>query len=542
MIRFRSIYGTIQNRLPDMEDMWSSCWTWLAFGSLLLAAVQIIASPEDQPARQSHTTSSPGISEPALSSGTPRSPRIAPDYTEVVIPPNLAPMNLAIQEPGTEYQIRLTGSRGQPLELRQSDPRIRFPPGEWKEILGTNRGGALRWNISVRNTAGEWTSYSPFENRVAEEDIDPYIIYRRLRPLYSSYKHLGIYQRNLETFEEKPVLRNSAIDHGCVNCHTFVQGAPDRFAISLRGRFGTPTFLIDSNRISRIDTKMGYLSWHPSGKLLVYSANAISQFFHIAGPINRDINDPRSDLAIFHLSSRTIEKPAAIAVPDRNENWPCWAPDGHYLYYCSAPAVALRDIPNLRYDLLRVSYDPDQNRWGTPETLVSGVEHRMSMHQPRPSPDGHHLALTASDTGSFPLFRPASDLFLLNLESRKLERLPINSDHAETWHCWSSNGRWFVFGSRGLDGVFARILISHVTPGAQFSKPLLMPQEDPAYYDTCLDNFNVPELARGPIRISEEELARAYKTPQNTIEPAEQGPSAPGRAPGQNKVSDNPYE
>jgi len=469
-------------------------------------------------------------------------PRIAPDYLDVVIPPNLAPLNLTIQEPGTEYQLRLSGSRGQPLELRQSHPHVRFPLREWKELIETNRGGALRWNIAVRAPAGEWTSYAPFESRVAEEEIDPYIVYRRLHPLFTSYKHMGIYQRNLETFDERPVVRSDTFEHGCVNCHTFLQGAPDRFAISFRARSGTPTLLIDSNRISRIDIKMGYLSWHPNGRLLAFAANEITQFFHLAGPANRDIYEPHSDINIFHLDDGTVEKPAAIAAPDRNENWPCWAPDGRHLYYCSAPTVALRDVRNFRYDLLRIPYDPDQNRWGKPETLVSGADHSLSAHQPRVSPDGRYLVFTATESGSFPLFRSDSDLFLLRLDTREVEPLTIiNSDQADTWHCWSSNGRWLVFGSRRLDGVFARLLITHVDPAARFSKPLLLPQEDPAYYDTCLDNFNAPELIRGPVQISEEELARAVNSPGNRTGPAGQESSAPDRAPDRSTNSDNPY-
>ena len=534
-------HARTQNRQIDVEGARGSWRIWLVCGCLLLAGVRSAASPAVPPDPLSGRASPAGVRETATPSEAPRLPRLAPDYLDVVIPPNLAPLNLVIQEPGTEYQLSVRGSHGQPLELRQSHPRIRFPLREWKELLGTNRGDALRWNIAVRGPAGEWIHYAAFENRVAEEEIDPYLVYRRLRPLYSSYKHLGIYQRQLETFEEKPVLRNDTIEHGCVNCHTFLQGAPDRFALSFRARSGTPTLLIDSNQISRIDTKLGYLSWHPNGKLLAFSDNTITQFFHMAGPLNRDIYDPRADINILHVDSRTVEKPAAIAAPDRSENWPCWSVDGRHLYYCSAPAVTFRDAHNFRYDLLRIPYDPDRNRWGEPETLISGAEHHLSIHQPRASPDGRCLVLTVTESGSFPLFRADSDLFLLRLDNRKLEPLPINSNQADTWPCWSSNGRWLVFGSRRLDGVFARLLITHVDPAGRFSKPLLLPQEDPAYYDTCLDNFNVPELVRGPIRISEEELARAVNTPGHKTEPTGRESSPRDRTPDPSPIPDDPY-
>lgn len=530
-----------RTRRTDAADA-GVCWRiWLVCAGLLLSGVRGVAGPANQPGPGSGGTSPPGARAAAAPGEAPRWPRIAPDYLDVVIPPNLAPLNLVIQEPGTEYQLRVSGARGQPLELRQAHPQVRFPPGEWKELLGTNRGGALRWHVAVRNPAGAWVAYAPFETRVAGEEIDPYLVYRRFRPLYSSYKHLGIYQRNLETFAEKPVLRNDTIEHGCVNCHTFLGGAPDRFALSFRGRSGTPTLLIESNRITRIDTKMGYLSWHPNGKLLAFANNTITQFFHLAGPLNRDIHDPRADIRILQVDNQTVEQPAALAAPGRSQNWPCWSADGRHLYYCSAPTVAFDDARNFRYDLRRVPYDPDQNRWGEPETLISGAEHRLSFHQPRASPDGRHLLLTVTESGCFPLFRPDSDLYLLRLDTRKLEPLAINSPRAETWPGWSSNGRWLVFGSRRLDGVFARLLITHVDAAARCSKPLLLPQEDPAYYDTCLDNFNVPELVRGPVTISEEELARAINTPAHRTGPTGRESSVTGRALDPSAVSDNPY-
>jgi len=519
----------------------SAEWRSLGCGWLLLAAVRCAAGPWAEPASPAAQTSQPDVSGARPAAEAPRLPRVAPDYVGAVIPPNLAPLNLSIQEPGTEYQLSLSGSRGRPLEIRQSRPQVRFPLPEWKRLLAANRGGTLRWDLAARQPAGEWIAYAPFETRVAEEAIDPYVVYRRLQPLYSTYKRLGIYQRHLETFEERPILRNESIGGGCVNCHTPYQGASDRFAMSFRGKFGTPTLLIDGERISRVDKKLGYLAWHPNGKVIAFAANEITQFFHVAGPANRDIFDAHSDLGLLHVEERTIEKPAAIATPDHNENWPCWGPDGRHLYYCSGPKVPFEQVGSLRYDLLRIPYDPDRNEWGKPETLISGSEHRLSAHQPRVSPGGAYLVFTATEFGSFPLFRSDSDLFLLHLDRRAIEPLPINSRHAETWHCWSSNGRWLLFCSRGLDGVFARLLIAHVDAAGRFSKPLLLPQEDPTYYDTCLDNFNAPELALGPIRISEADLARAVLETDTQAAPS--GPSRPAtyRPPDRRAPSDKPY-
>ena len=37
-----------------------------------------------------------------------RPPHISPDYRDILIPPNIAPLNFAIHEPGTRFQVRIS--------------------------------------------------------------------------------------------------------------------------------------------------------------------------------------------------------------------------------------------------------------------------------------------------------------------------------------------------------------------------------------------------------------------------------------------------
>ena len=47
-----------------------------------------------------------------------RAPALHPDYSGLVIPPNIAPLNFVVHEPGDRFRVRLSGSAGQPLEVR----------------------------------------------------------------------------------------------------------------------------------------------------------------------------------------------------------------------------------------------------------------------------------------------------------------------------------------------------------------------------------------------------------------------------------------
>ena len=50
-----------------------------------------------------------------------RPPRIDPDYTSLVIPPNIAPMNFRIREDGRDYVVRISSDAGPALEIRCPD-------------------------------------------------------------------------------------------------------------------------------------------------------------------------------------------------------------------------------------------------------------------------------------------------------------------------------------------------------------------------------------------------------------------------------------
>jgi len=91
-------------------------------------------------------------------------------------------------------------------------------------------------------------------------------------------------------------------------------------------------------------------------------------------------------------------------------------------------------------------------------------------------------------------------------------RLEVNSDRSESWHCWSSNGRWVVFSSKRRDGVFTRSYISYVDEDGKVYKPLLLPQKDPAFYDSFLKTYSVPEFVIEPVRTREKDLAEAVRS------------------------------
>jgi hypothetical protein len=454
-----------------------------------------------------------------------RPPVLDPDYAGAVVPPNLAPLNFAVAEPGTEYRVAIRASRGKSLELSSRTPGIAIPPEFWRELLQANRGDSLYFEVWVRDPARGWIHFQPVANRIAPEPIDGYLVYRRLKPLYNKYLNIGIYQRHLETYEESAVLENRDADRACLNCHTFARQRPDPMLLHTRSRHGLTMLIARDGKVAAVDTRTAfnpspaaYSSWHPGGKLIAFSVNKLSLFFHTTGE-TRDVFDAASDLALYRIDANELTTAPAISRPDSLETWPSWSPDGRYLYFCRAPQLPIERFREVRYDLMRIPYDLERGEWGQPETVLAAGRTGLSIAQPRVSPDGRYLLFCMAEYGNFPVFQASSDLYLMDLETGQYRRLSIDSERTDSWHSWSSNGRWIVFSSKRRDGLFTRLYLSYFDPEGEFHKPVLLPQCDPAFYDSFVENYNVPELVSGPVEIGRRDLARAVYAPDPLLKP-----------------------
>jgi len=460
-----------------------------------------------------------------------RTARIQPDYSGITIPPNIAPLNFRVEETGVRYHVEIRGPAEPAIRIQGKSPAIQIPLDDWERFLLANRGNAYKVDIYLEDSTGNWIRFSPIENRIAGDSIDPFLAYRRLGPLYSFWKKMGIFQRNLENFDESPVYLSRLTENSCMNCHNFSNNSPDRWLLHLRGGPGTGMLLIDGDKANKISTKtdfnghVAYPAWHPSGNLAVFSSNRLILFFHSTGE-PRDVLDLASDLVVYDISTNVLTTSSQIADPERMENWPAWSPDGEYLYFCSAPKLeTYEDVEGqdlayrqIKYDLMRVSFDEKTRRWGKLERVLYGAEIGGSINQPRVSPDGRFVLFTVSEYGNFPIYLSSADLYLLDLSAGKSKKLDINSDYVESFHAWSSNGRWIVFSSKRIDHLFARPYFAYMDVNGEFSKPFVLPQKDPGYYETRLETFNVPEFIREPVDISAKRLAKAAYQEAKSVE------------------------
>ena len=455
--------------------------------------------------------------------------KIDPDYTGIVIPPNMAPLNFSVKEPGQEYFVRIQSTQGDPIRIQNNSGNIQIPMNAWKHLLAKNSGQQLITNIFVKQQTGNWIRFDSIVNQISQDSMDGYLTYRKFGSLYNLYVKMGIYQRCLENFSEKPVLVNNLTQDNCMNCHNFYQNNTERWLLHLRGDPGTSMLLVTDGKAKKIDLKTkfngpaAYPAWHPSGELIAFSVSKLLLFFHEMDEC-RDVLDRTSDIILYDIPTNTVTTTPEISSKDRMENWPAWSPDGRYLYFCSAPKIESFEnldkkgelaYDKIKYDLMRIEYDPVHRSWGKLETVLSAKDLDLSITEPRVSPDGKYLLFTGAAYSQFPIYLQSADVYILDLTSGRWKKLELNSNRADSFHSWSSNGRWIVFSSKRDDKVFTKPYFSHIDSLGCASKPFVLPQEDPMVYASTLNVYNVPEFTKEPVHISPHALANAAFTQQD---------------------------
>lgn len=458
---------------------------------------------------------------------TSRSPHIYPDYIGVTVPVNIAPLAFELMDGGDKMVARYSFGGMEIVcgEGTKAQPDI----DKWRELAAMAKGKGIKVEVYGEKD-GKWTLYRPFTIYVSPDSIDPYISYRLIAPGYEGYEDMTISQRCLESYDESVVydnmLNSAERTPQCINCHNYQNYNPRRLQFHARESHGG-TMIAYDGQLRKVNLKNDstisagvYPSWHPTMRIIAYSTNQTEQSFHTKDINKTEVADARSDVIIYDIDRNEVMPVACDSA--ELEVFPCWSPDGKWLYYCDAhfdyndSLSRGQDVMDRAYDIkysvVRKSFDMRTRRFGPQETVFDAAALGKSATFPRVSPDGRFLLFALGGWGCFHVWHRDADLWIQDLATRKAWPLTqANSPRAESYHEWSSNGRWIVFSSRRTDGNYTRPFIAHIDGKGRAAKAFELPQADPDYHLQLMKSYNVTVFMRGPVTIRPQEFAKALR-------------------------------
>jgi len=457
------------------------------------------------------------VSKPENAEQVNELPPIYPDYIGVTIPVEIAPLDFDYN--GGEFETMYVLAKGSKSgELEAGGTTIDFDLDDWHELTRQNQGGEISMTVYVKQE-GKWKQYQDFKVFVSNHPLEEWgLTYRRIAPGYEVYGKLGLYQRDLSTFEETPIIENTYVAGACFNCHTSNRTNPDQFTFHVRGDHGATMVQQHGNREwlkARNDSLHGsmvYPYWHPSGKYCAYSTNQTHQSFHAVRGERIEVFDQASDVFVFNPNTHELLLDKRLMTPDHYETYPVFSPDGKTLYFCSSDAKPIpSEYKEIRYNICKIDFNAENGTYGEKiDTVFHASALGKSATHPRPSYDGKYLMFTLADYGCFPIWHNEADNYILNLQTGEAKPLTeANSPQTDSWHNWNVNSHWFVFTSRRGNGLYTRLYLAHIDDNGNVSKPFLLPQRNPAeYYDALIDSYNTPDFTARKVEFDTRSAAR----------------------------------
>ncbi len=442
-------------------------------------------------------------------------PPIYPDYIDVTIPADIAPLSFNfLDETIDRMDVVVRGSKGG--ELHSSGSYANFSIRAWHKLTERNIGGVLTVTVAVKK-GKQWLQYDDFRLFVSEYPLDDYgLTYRRIAPGYEAGGNIGIYQRDIHTYKEQPILTEYSTPAHCMNCHTANATDPSQFTMQIRGEHGATIMQVDGEQ-RYLNTKTdstaapgSYTYWHPSGDYIAFSTNAVYQAFFVGRYKPKEVYHTFSNIVLLDTRTNELILEPRLQTEDL-EIWPAFSPDGKTLYYSTSRHCRMPDdYLDVKCSLCTIAFDAQTGTFGAVDTLLNGPKDDYSYFLARPSYDGRWVMYTRCSRSNFAVEQRDADLWLMDATTHEVRELTaLNSDFSDGYHNWSSNSHWIVFASKRGDAVYGQLYIASIDDEGNATKPFLLPQRNPRkYYLATFDAFNAPDFTKDEVKYDIHEARR----------------------------------
>ena len=194
-------------------------------------------------------------------------------------------------------------------------------------------------------------------------------------------------------------------------------------------------------------------------------------------------------LVVYDTETDTYTPLPGADDPEYVQSNPTWSPDGKSIVFARTKAYRKggvadakkilldeKDVPEFiedkepfKFDLYRVPFN--EGRGGKAEPIEGASHNGMSNFFAKFSPDGKWIVFTKAE--NYMLLMPDSELYIVPAEGGEARRLRANTPLMNSWHSFSSNGRWLVFSSKAFTP-YTQLFLTHIDEDGRSTPPVVL--------------------------------------------------------------------
>jgi tetratricopeptide (TPR) repeat protein len=400
-------------------------------------------------------------------------------------------------------------SAGEVLRFPTAEPRWRPSEADWAEIKRRSTAHDAEVAVVGVGSEGAAPSAASVRIRTSTDAVGDSIFYREVPlPFIKAVQDPSRIRWRFGSIDSEDgppiILENLPV---CGNCHSFsgdggVLGLDVDYGNDKGGYAILPVsqqmVLNDEKIITWSDYKkddgeltFGLLSQvSPDGRYVISTVKDRAVFVATPGIAFSQLFFPiKGILVVYDTVTGTYTPLRGADDPEYVQSNPTWSPDGKSIVFArtkvyrkggiaDAKKILLdeNDVPEFiedkepfKFDLYRVPFN--EGRGGKAEPIAGASHNGMSNFFAKFSPDGKWIVFTKAE--NYMLLMPDSELYIIPAEGGEARRLRANTPLMNSWHSFSSNGRWLVFSSKAFTP-YTQLFLTHIDEEGRSTPPVVL--------------------------------------------------------------------